>query len=155
MSKVSHICGLLENVLETETSKAKDEELGPWASLSLGLSFRGFVGVGSVSGFKAPRSSKAPLEILGMTRPFIEQSAPNWSVSPTHNHHQSPSTTGLAGSFTGISAEWVKTVRCFNKLAWGLVKRVPLPWVGGGAWNYQHSGAWDRVRLTEEAARSN
>lgn len=29
VSRVSHICGLLENALETETSKAKGEEWGP------------------------------------------------------------------------------------------------------------------------------
>lgn len=79
VSRVSHICGLLENALETETSKAKDEESGPWIPLSLGLSFRGFVCMGYVSIFKAPRPrsnspvkpSKAPLETLRMTRLFI------------------------------------------------------------------------------------
>lgn len=63
VSKVSHICGLLENALETETSKAKDEESGPWIPLSLGLSFGGFVCMGYVSIFKAPRPrSSSPVK---------------------------------------------------------------------------------------------
>lgn len=53
VSKVRHICGLLENAPETEASKAEDEE--PRAPLSSGLSFRGFLCVESVGIFKAPR----------------------------------------------------------------------------------------------------
>lgn len=40
VSRVSYICGILANALETEPSKAKGEEWGPWAPLSLGLNFR-------------------------------------------------------------------------------------------------------------------